>query len=102
MNPTKNRSDSLFSVAQIRAVEGAALSRLLPHAFMQRASEAAAQAVSWLLSAPGSQLLPQDASGLVVKGPGNNASVAGTRCSKGGTAGTQYSGPRSEHAGTDR
>ena len=76
INPTKNRSDALFSVAQLRAVEGAARSRLLPHALMQRASEAAAQAALHLLSAPGSQFLVKDAPILVVTGPGNNGGDA--------------------------
>ena len=76
MHLTRNRSDALFSVAQICTVERAAQARLLPHVLMQRASEAAAQAALRLLSAPGGQFLCKDAPVLVATGPGNNGGDA--------------------------
>lgn len=64
-------SDALYSVAEIRAIEHAALARLPAGTLMQRAGRAAANAAIELLvdSAP-------DAKILILAGPGNNGGDA--------------------------
>lgn len=64
-------ADRLYSIAQIRAIEQAALAALPPGTLMQRAGAAVARAARQLLSSPSSQ-----ARILVAAGPGNNGGDA--------------------------
>lgn len=61
----------LYSVAQLRAIERAAMATLPPYALMQRAGAAAAAAAARMLAACGSS-----APVLVLAGPGNNGGDA--------------------------
>ena len=61
---------ALFSVAEIRAIEHAALAGLPPYALMQRAGAAAAAAARQLIS------LGETARILILAGPGNNGGDA--------------------------
>jgi len=66
----------LYSVAQIRAIEQAAASALAPGALMQRAGQAAANAVLALLAGQANSASRVNLSVLLLAGPGNNGGDA--------------------------
>jgi hydroxyethylthiazole kinase-like uncharacterized protein yjeF len=79
-------SDVLYSVAQIRSTEQAALATLAPGTLMQRAGQAAAEAALRLISMP-----PGDARILILAGPGNNGGDALEAASRLALAGANIS-----------
>ena len=71
-----NRADALYSVAQIRAIEAAALATLPADTLMQRAGAAAAACAATLLRQPSGVDALLGVPVLVVAGPGNNGGDA--------------------------
>jgi hydroxyethylthiazole kinase-like uncharacterized protein yjeF len=69
MSQADTKPHDLYSVAELRAIENAAMSALPPHTLMQRAGKAAAELAVELAAT-------SDARILVVAGPGNNGGDA--------------------------